>query len=106
MKIEMSGLEELKSKIEKLQRSIDRIKGTHEIPLKELLTPEFMRENTPYDSLEVMLAAGGFTIKSGDDIQKSQPKLDAFVAQTTKFPNWKSMLSESAKKWATQQLDI
>lgn len=64
------------------------------ITMNELFTPEFMKLYTNYESIETLLASGGFEINSEEDYEAiPDDAIDAHVADSTDFRSWKDMLT-------------
>ena len=105
MKIE--GLDNLQRKLNDLQRRAHNLNGTHSVPVSELLTPSFMQRFTNFANFDAMVSASGF--KAGTQAEFDaipNDKWNAFVASTTLFPNWKSMLNEAVNEWTKRQLGL
>ncbi len=105
MAFEMRGLDALQRKMNDLSDRAKRLNGTHEVPIPELLTPEFLSTCSSFGSVQEMFEASGFAINSTDDF-KAIPNLewDAFVTRNTSFTSWKDMLDSAVRSWTSRQL--
>lgn len=94
-------------KLEGLETRLQAIDGQHQVPLAELLTPEFIQRQTDFTSLEQWIQASGFKIKSAEDFKNiPADQWDEFVARSTKFPDWNTMLQAATKKWVSKRLGL
>jgi hypothetical protein len=91
--------------LHKLQRRAKELDGTHQVPVAELLTGEFMRRHTKFGSLDAMIEASPFTVESAEDFRAiPDAEWDAFVRQQTRFSSWREMLSSAGAEWMKKQL--
>lgn len=96
MGIRISGLDEVQRKLAALRRSAERLGGTNEVPLSELITSEFMRLHTEFSSLDEMFASGGFTVNSQADFEAIPAEaFDTLVRERTRFQNWNEILTRA-----------
>ena len=69
-----------------------------------LFSREFMRLYTQYDSIEDLLASGGFAINSIEDYEAIPDEaIDAHILETTNFCSWKEMLTEAIKAYTNNE---
>ena len=69
------------------------------VPLSELLSDKFFKENTPYASFKDFLAAGGFNPETRKDIENiPQSAVDRHVAANTKFKDWHDLLQAAMQE--------
>lgn len=103
----VEGLDATVRKLEGLETQLQAIDGQHQIPLANLLTPEFIQRHTDYSSLDQWIDAGGLKIKSADDFKNiPTDQWDAFVGKSTKFPDWNTMLQAATKEWLTKRIGL
>ncbi|MDR3602832.1 MAG: hypothetical protein P4L49_20535 [Desulfosporosinus sp.] len=77
-----------------LQEASTDIEGS--IPFTDLFPSRFMHQYTQFDSIEDLLAAGGFEVNSEDDYESIPDEdINALVAKTTKFDSWEEMLTNA-----------
>jgi hypothetical protein len=99
---EITGLDELK----KLQKRLEELDGSHQIPLNELFDSEFMIEYTDFTSIDAMLEASGFKVETDEDFAAiPDDEWDQFVARTARFASWEEMQQEASNRWVQKKLD-
>lgn len=68
----------------------------------DLFTPEFMRKYTQFESIDELLASGGFEVNSEEDYEAiPDAEIDAHVAKTTRFHSWKELLTDAIETYST-----
>jgi len=99
-KVDLSGLDELKRRLRKLD-------GSHDVPLNELLNPEFMLKYTHFSSFQDMLDHSGYSVKTPEDIKViPDAPWDAFISANSTFATWHEMQKAAAAEWAKKQLGL
>jgi hypothetical protein len=82
--------------LRRLQENLRNVTDTHEVPLTELLNPDFMRKHTSFASFEVMLAASPFTVETAEDFTAiPEDQWEFFVCKVTPFDSWLEMQKEA-----------
>ena len=105
MGIKISGLDEFRKKLTTIRNNAERVSGTNEVPLIELLNSEFLLLNTSFQSVEEIFQRGGFTIETqGDFEQLPKDKLDAVVSAHSRFASWTEMLQVAAQERIAREL--
>lgn len=95
----ITGADELIKKLEKLKEL------QKSIPIAEVLTPEFMKENSKFDSVAGMFEKSGFTAATNEDFEKiPDTELNAFVAENTKFKSWPEMSKAAMEIWLPKEM--
>ena len=84
----------------KLQRKAKELHGERELPLSELLTDDFIRQHTDFQTLQEILDASG--VKSAEEIKSEE--FSKFVATHTQFSGWEEMLTAAAAGYYKRQL--
>lgn len=106
--IDISGFENLKQDIEKLGKKAKKLHGTNKVPFDELFPTRFLTRYTDFQDLEDMedkLEESGFSVETDEDFDSiPEDKLDNFINEHTKFPNWEEMLGTASKKWIEKEL--
>lgn len=98
VKFDLSGLE-------RLQKNLKRINGSHDIPISELLTPQFMRGHTRFGSFEEMLSASPWKVETTEDFGAiPNAEWDAFIRRETRFSSWTEMQKLAANEWVKNEL--
>ena len=103
--LKFTGLEEISKKLDNLADSAKKLHGTHEVPIADMLTPEFMGEHTRFANIDEFFDTGGFQVNNTEDFQDiPTEKLDEFVRSASGFESWQAMTAEAGKAWALKQL--
>jgi len=88
------------SGLRRLQQNLKKLSGEHRLTDEDLLTDDFIQQNTNFQTREAFLEAGG--IKSQEDL--ATDAFNSFVAANTSFDSWTEMLKAAGAKWAKRQL--
>ncbi|MBT2603779.1 hypothetical protein J7E55_12200 [Bacillus sp. ISL-53] len=96
-------MEDLLKQLNDMERAAKELHGTHDIPILELLTDEFLKEHTVFTSFEDF---------ENQDFFKKYPKfedipdeeLDQFVSAKTNFSDWNDMLGNASTEYAARKL--
>ena len=67
----------------------------------DLLSQKFVSSHTKFNSIEELLAAGGFTLDSHID---DKIGLDNLVKRTTRYSSWDNMIEAAAGLYVDQVL--
>ncbi|WP_050557723.1 hypothetical protein [Leptospira santarosai] len=103
---EIKGFDELQNNLNKLQKNIEKVSETKQVSFNQLFNTNFIKKNTDFSSIDEMLDKSGFQINSNEDFDKIPlVELDNFVRNTTKFPNWKTMLEEAGLEFSNRLFD-
>ena len=107
MSIKVTGLKELEQKLKDIGDRAQKLQGTTNVPLSELLTVEFLKTCSRFNSLSEMFNASGYVITNADDF-KAVPddQWDKFIKQNTSFADWNELLGAAAKDWTKDQLGL
>ena len=92
------------SGLDKLQRKIKALDGTHRISFDELFSAQFMRQHTRYGSFQELLDASDYGDMDFEDIPDAA--WDQAIREHTSFASWKEMQNAAATKWAGKKLEI
>lgn len=93
---DFSGLDQLKENLEELS-------GTHQVPLSEVLTAEFVSSHSPYADFDALLAAVGVTTKEEFEAMPDET-FDAFLAANTEFESWLDMQKQGGAAYMKAKL--
>lgn len=105
--MKITGLKELQKKMDQLSRNARALDGSHEIPLPELLTPQFLQKYTNVSSHEELIEKSGFKVESAEDFKAiPDDEWDAYIRSISSFKSWHAMLSEAGTAWATKKLGL
>lgn len=103
--LEVKGLEEASRKLRDLRRRLEALEGQHSVALTELLSLDFLRKYTEFETLEDMFKASGFVVESQEDFEKiPDDEWDSFIKGHTQFSNWKEMLDAAGNEWVERRL--
>lgn len=105
IKFKMTGLDEMRKKLENLQRRAQNLNGP--VPFDDLFPPEFMRRYTDFKSIEEMLGGFGTPIETTEDFERI-PDADwnVFVKEKTRFKSWEDMQSKAGQEYAERRLNL
>ncbi len=103
----MEGFDELKKKLDNLQKNISKLEGEHQVPFNELYDRDFIRRNSNFDGIEDMFQKSGFTINSEEDFKKiPDAEWDNFISKNTKFKSWKEMNKAAVANFTKKKLGL
>jgi hypothetical protein len=105
IKFKMTGLDEIRKKLENLQRRAQNINGP--VPFEDLFPPEFMRRYTEFKSIEEMLNGFGTPIASTEDFERIPgAEWSAYVTAKTRFKSWDEMQSKAGQEYVERRLNL
>lgn len=99
MSITLKGGEKLENTLSEIEEAIHEISGG--VELSEILTDEFIRQNTDFDSYEEFLEESPI---EGGEIPES--KMDSFVQKRTGYETWDEMMEDGIGRYLRKELDI
>lgn len=91
--------------IERLERNIEEVSGTHTYKLSDILTTEFIRENTTFGSYEDMIDKSELELieTTAEELYLNE-ELNAFIKSNTKFENFKDMCTLAARDYIAKRV--
>lgn len=89
------GLDDLFGKLKAIEKGV-------KVSTNDLMTDDFIRRYTKFNSWQDMLDAGA--VKSNEDILSNG--FSAFVTENTPFPDFNAMLGEASEEYLARQLDL
>jgi hypothetical protein len=99
---EIKGLDQL----QRIQKRLEELDGSHQIPFDEMFEPAFMIEFTDFTSIDEMLEASGYKVETSEDFAAiPDAEWDQFVARTTRFSSWEEMQQEAGNRWVQKKLN-
>ena len=105
--MKISGFDNLKNMIEKLERGIENVQGEHSVPIKELLTPSFLRQHTTIESVDELLEGSPIPINSTEDFRAVPTVVwDEYIRGISSFKSWREMVTEAAKEYFLRKFDF
>jgi hypothetical protein len=101
----VKGFDEFQRNLRELSQRAQALDGTHEIPIHDLLTPDFIRTHTRHGSVDEWLNASPFRIDTTEDLQAvPAEKWGDYVRTTTGFASWQDMLESAAAQYVQAKL--
>lgn len=106
VRVDLSGLDKFKRKLEQIAKP-------RNVPIAELLTPDFVRRHSRFASVDELhqafgpLPAGQNDLAAGEaDLaaQIASPEWDAFIARETPFASWGELLQAAGAEYYQRQL--
>ena len=88
------------TKLKELQSKLKNLPKQRETPIVELLTNDFIRKTTDFQTLQDMISASG--IKNSEEIGSEE--FSKFIASHSRFGNWKDMLKMATTEYIKKQL--
>ncbi len=88
--------------LKKLRQKGKALDGQRQIALPELLTDDFIRQHTDFQTLQAMFDASG--VENSEDIGNEE--FSKFVAIHTRFSSWEEMLKVASIEYAKRQLGL
>lgn len=103
-KSSIKGLDKLQRELKKLEKKAEQLGGTRQVPIEELLTPEFMQRFTRFGSVDDMFDQSGFPVETEQDIEAlvHTAEWDAFVATNTQFPTWEDIIGQAGQEYISR----
>lgn len=103
--LKMTGLDEFQRKLNDVAHRAESLSGNHSVPVPELLTPDFLRRCSRFQSAEELFEASGFKVESAEDFTAiPDAEWNEFIRTNTSFPSWEAMLGEAGGEWAARRL--
>ena len=88
------------SGLKKLQQNIDALSGQHEVKLADLLTDNFIRQHSDFQTLQALIDASG--IKNAENI--GNESFSIFVSIHTNFVSWEEMVKVATAEYVKRKL--
>jgi len=105
--IKIKGLDKAQRELKKLQSELEKMEGTHIIPMEEVLNPDFMIRFTNFSSFDDLIEKSGYTVETEEDFERIPDKeWDEFISANTQFLSWQDMLDLAGKEYFQQQFNI
>ena len=80
MDFRIDGMQHVQKKLDDLSGRIKQLEGSHNVPMSEVLTPEFISGCSKFYSLAELLSGSGFTIESQEDFKAiPDDEWDSFI---------------------------
>ncbi len=90
------------SKLKNLQKKLRELEGPREVPLSELMTDDFIRTHTDFQTLQAMFDASG--VENPEEI--SNEKFSKFIATHTRFGTWEEMIELAHTEYIKRKLGL
>lgn len=107
MDFKIDGIQHVQKKLSDLSGRIKQLDGNHNVPMSELLTPEFLSGCSKFHSLTELFTGSGFSIKSQEDFKAiPDDEWDRFIRLNTSFAGWREMLHAATAAWTKKKLAL
>ena len=94
------------SGFDEMQRRLAQLGSNPEVTLEDLITPQFLAEHGSPIGLQEWIDASGYDFKADEDVSSLEdPDLDAYVARTTDFEDWGSLLQAAFADYVGRQFE-
>lgn len=97
----VEGIDKLIKDLEKIGSQVEEVARPEKHSLAEILNDNFIRENTPFSSLDDFLEKAG--IKTEDDL--NSPAVNKFIRDNTPFENFEEMFEAAGQELMMRKLD-
>jgi hypothetical protein len=91
------------SGLKKLKENLEGLSGTHQVPLPEVLTADFVSSHSQYADFDALLAAIGVTTTE-EFRALPDADFDTFIAANTDFESWLDMQKQGMAEYAKAKL--
>ena len=91
------------SGLKKLQENMKALQGSHEVPLSEVITAQFISSHSRFSDFDSLLAEIGVTTKE-EFTALPDEDFDLFIAQNTDFENWLDMQKKAMTEYTRTKL--
>ena len=86
--------------------NVEKVSGENRVPLYDLFSPEFMRENSSVQSFEDLIQVGGFKCETTEDFENiPEDEWEEAIKAHTRFASWEEMQKEAGAEWIKKQLN-
>ncbi|NUT60143.1 hypothetical protein [Herbaspirillum sp. C9C3] len=105
--MEIKGLDEFSRHLKQLAENASKIDGTQNVPLPDLLTPEFMSAHTRFPNAQALFDGSGFKLDSVEDLKAIPDEdWDRYIQAESSFSSWRDMLSAAGVIWMKKKLGL
>ena len=91
------------SGLKKLQENMEKLQGSREVSMAEILTDEFVSSHSKYAGFDELLADIGVTTAEEFTAMPDE-KFDAFLVANTDFESWQDMQQQAASAYAEAKI--
>jgi len=105
--LKIQGLNELQQKLRNISQRARELDGTQTLPVTDLITSDFIRSYSRFNSANEMFDASGFKIESKEDFEAIPDEAwDTFIKSNTSFSSWREMLERAGAEWAARKIGL
>lgn len=105
--MKIKGLDELTKKLDDLASNAEKLHGTHQVPVQDVLTPAFVAKHTRFANVDEMFDASLFNIQTSADLAAvPDAEWDAFISSVSPFSTWQAMTTAAAREWSIAKLGL
>jgi hypothetical protein len=102
-----TGLDKIQRQFTALRRRTESLSRQRSVPLRDLLTPSFLRRCSRFTSFDDLCRSSGFKTETQADFEAIPNRdWDAFIRKETSFRTWKAMLDSAAAEYAKGKLGL
>ncbi len=105
--LKIEGFDELQNKLQDLANKAGELDGEHSIPIAELLSDDFISENTKFSTIDELFEASGFEVGTQEDfVNIPDLEWDEHIRTHSSFENWQEMLNAASQEWVVSKLSL
>jgi hypothetical protein len=95
------------SGLDKQERKLKKLDGTHNVSYYELFNASFMNRYTQHSTIDEFFVAGGFEFETEEDFEQiPEEEVDKHVQSASKFNSWQDMMTKAGEHWAAKKLEF
>lgn len=99
----MKGFKQLQKQLDQMKKGADELASTKEIAITELLTDNFLRKHSDFQSFEDFENQQIFeTYQTIEEIPDDE--MDAFISSNSSFNSWQEMIDSATSEYAAKKL--
>lgn len=93
------------NKLNNLQNNIKKFEGTHNLHLNEILTDDFIKENTSFKSFDDMIEQSGLTLNETtyEELCENE-SLNDYISKNTKYESFEDICTNGIVEFARKEI--
>ncbi len=100
-----NNFDDVSKRLRELARKASELDGQHNVPLAELMPPEFVSGCSAFASINELIEASPFKVQSAEDFKAiPDAEWDEYIAEKTSFTSWQEMQGAAAQAWTAKRL--
>ncbi|WP_414842153.1 hypothetical protein [Enterococcus saccharolyticus] len=105
MSFKITGLDKLQKELSNMSKAAEELNGTHEVPLYELFTDNFISENSKFSTAEEFFSTDDIDFDNQEAFEALPDEvIDKYISENTDFDTWSDMLTSAGKQYALKKL--